>query len=103
MSGAGAAMRIRDFLMVGGSLAAFLVARDAAFGQTALPEVVVKQAKPSAKPAPKPLARPAAVRPVAAHHPAVVSQPVHVAHRTPSTQPTPPSAEALAAQAAQEF
>ena len=47
-------MGMRKVLLLGGSLAALLGAGEFAFGQTALPEVLVKQPKAAAKPAAKP-------------------------------------------------
>ncbi len=89
-------MRFRQFLLLGGSIAALLGASDLAFGQTPLPEVLVKQPKPAAKPA-------APVKKVMAHKP--VPQPKGRQAARPAAAPTPsptaPSAspEAIAAQA----
>lgn len=97
-----AAMRLRDFLMLGGSFA-FMGANGWAFAQTNLPEVTVHQPKPEAKPvAPR-------TKVVAAHklapHPNV-RRVVHI--ETPPTtrggQPAPPAPtpEAAAARALAE-
>ncbi len=92
-------MRIRKILLFGGSFVALLGASGLAFGQTALPEVVVKQPKPAPKPA-------APIKKVVARKPAL--QPKirrTVRHAAPPVAPTAPvgnpsqSPEAIAARA----
>jgi outer membrane receptor protein involved in Fe transport len=86
-------------MLLGGSIAALLGASDLAFGQTPLPEVLVKQPKPAVKPA-------ARVKKVVAHKPAPqprVRQAVHQvappspAPSTPSETPEQIAAKAVAA------
>ena len=89
-------MRIREILLWAGSLASLLGADDLAFGQTALPEVVVKQPKAAPKPA-------ASVKRVAADKPAprqLVRQVAQTAAAPSSPSASPSlSPEATAARA----
>jgi outer membrane receptor protein involved in Fe transport len=87
-------MRIRKIVLLGGSVAALMGASERVVAQTALPEVVVKQAKPA-----PPVKRIAAYKP--APHPRVRQAVRHVAPASPAQAAAPPSEspEAAAAQA----
>ncbi|MGO9943673.1 MAG: TonB-dependent receptor domain-containing protein [Rhodoblastus sp.] len=95
-------MRIPRALLLGGSLVALLGANAGAIGQTALPEVVVKQAKPAApvktaaarKTAPRPKVRQAVHQPVRSVRP--VAPPA-----APSESPEAAAAKAFAAKTEQ--
>ena len=89
-------MRFREVLLLGGSVAALLGASDLALGQTALPEVLVKQPKSAPKPA-------TPVKKVAAHKPAPrqllrqAAQPAAPSSSSPAVPSASPEATAARA------
>jgi len=92
----GAAMRFREVLLLGGSFAALLGSSGLAFGQTALPEVVVKQPKLAPKPA-------APIKKVVAHKPTPrrllrqAAQPAAPSSSSPAVSSASPEATAARA------